>query len=75
MPHFIHRARATVAMGDIGKAVVIAFLALAAFIPGPPPAHAADDGGVRMVTQNMYVGSSTGALVAAHGKGGGQITA
>jgi hypothetical protein len=60
MMNFIHRA--TIAVGDIGKAVVIAFLALAAFIPGPPPANAADDGGVRLVTQNMFVGSSFAAL-------------
>jgi endonuclease/exonuclease/phosphatase family metal-dependent hydrolase len=63
MPNFIHRA--TVAVGDIGKAVVIAFLALAVFVPGAPPANAADDGGVRLVTQNMFVGTSFAPLVAA----------
>jgi endonuclease/exonuclease/phosphatase family metal-dependent hydrolase len=63
MANFIHRA--TVAVSDIGKVVVIAFLALAAFIPGPPSANAANDGGVRMVTQNMYVGASTDAVIAA----------
>jgi endonuclease/exonuclease/phosphatase family metal-dependent hydrolase len=57
--------RTTNAVGDLGKALVIAFLALTAFIPGSPPARAADDGGVRLVTQNMFVGSSLNALVVA----------
>jgi endonuclease/exonuclease/phosphatase family metal-dependent hydrolase len=50
---------------DLSNAVAIAFLALAAFFAGPPPAMADDDGGIRLVTQNMYVGSSFAPLVAA----------
>jgi len=57
--------RTIFAMGDLGKAVAIAFLAIAAFIARPPPAKADDDGGIRLVTQNMYVGSSFAALSAA----------
>ena len=61
MPNSIHRT--TIALGDLSKAVAIAFLALAAAIAGPPPAMADDDdGGIRLVTQNMYVGSSFAAL-------------
>ena len=64
MPNPIDRT--TIALGDLSKAVAIAFLALAAAIAGPPPAMAADDdGGIRLVTQNMYVGSSFAALSAA----------
>ena len=63
MPNSIHRT--TIALGDLSKAVAIAFLALAAFFHGPPPAKADDDGGIRLVTQNMYVGSSNAALAAA----------
>jgi len=51
--------------GDLGKAIAIACLSVAAFIAGPPPAMADDDGGIRLVTQNMYVGSSFAALSAA----------
>ena len=64
MPNPIHRA--TIALGDVSKAVAIAFLALAAAIAGPSAAMADDDdGGIRLVTQNMYVGSSNAALAAA----------
>jgi endonuclease/exonuclease/phosphatase family metal-dependent hydrolase len=63
MPNSIDRA--IIALGDLGKAVAIAFLALAAFFAGPPPARADDDGGIRLVTQNMYVGSSFAPLSAA----------
>jgi endonuclease/exonuclease/phosphatase family metal-dependent hydrolase len=63
MLNFVHRT--TISVGDLSKAVVIIFLALAALIPGSLLANAADDGGVRLVTQNMYVGSSFAALVAA----------
>ena len=64
MPNPIHRA--TIAFGDVSKAVAIAFLALAAAIAGPSTAVADDDdGGIRLVTQNMYVGSSNAALAAA----------
>ena len=55
MPKSIHRT--TIALGRLGKKIAIAFLALAAFF-AEPPAKADDDGGVRLVTQNMYVGSS-----------------
>jgi endonuclease/exonuclease/phosphatase family metal-dependent hydrolase len=60
---FIHRT--TMAVGGPSKVVMTAFLALAVFIAGTPPTKASDDGGVRLVTQNMYVGSSFAALVAA----------
>ena len=64
MPNSIDRA--TIGLGYLGKAVAIASLALAALLTGPPPAKAADDDrGIRLVTQNMYVGSSFGALAAA----------
>ena len=64
MPNPIHRA--TIALSDLSKAVAIAFLALAAAIAGPSAAMADDDdGGIRLVTQNMYVGSSNAALAAA----------
>ena len=53
------------ALGDLGKAVAIALVAVAALIAGPQPARADDDGGIRLVTQNMYVGSSNAALAAA----------
>ena len=43
-------------------AVATLALALAAAIAVPPPAKADDDGGIRLVTQNMYVGSSFSAL-------------
>ncbi|HKS63099.1 MAG TPA: endonuclease/exonuclease/phosphatase family protein, partial [Xanthobacteraceae bacterium] len=46
------------ALGDLGKAVAIVLVALAALIAAPPPAKADDDGGIRLVTQNMFVGSS-----------------
>ena len=39
-------------------AVATLALALAAAIAVPPPAKADDDGGIRLVTQNMYVGLS-----------------
>jgi len=61
--------RTTIALRRLGKAVAIVSLALAAFLAGPPPARADnradDDDGIRVVTQNMYVGSSFGALGAA----------
>jgi hypothetical protein len=58
MPNSIDRA--IIALGDLGKAVAIVLLALAALIATPPTAMAQDnsDGGIRLVTQNMYVGSS-----------------
>src|SRR5215831_13184522 len=61
MPNSIHRT--TIALGHLGK--TIACLSLAAFIAAPLPAKADDDGGIRLVTQNMYVGSSFAALSAA----------
>jgi len=63
MPNSIHRT--TIASGHLGKMIAIAFLSVAAFFAGPPPAKADDDGGIRLVTQNMYVGSSNAALAAA----------
>ena len=63
MPSAIHRT--TSALNELGKAVAIALLALAASIAGPPIAKADDDRGIRLVTQNMYVGSSNAALAAA----------
>jgi endonuclease/exonuclease/phosphatase family metal-dependent hydrolase len=54
-----------IALVELGKAAAIACLALAAFIAGPPRAKADDDGGVRLVTQNMYVGSSFAPLIGA----------
>ena len=67
MPNSIDRT--IIALGDLGKAVAIAFLALAALIAGPPPAKADDDGGIRLVTQNMYVGTSFAPLSAAQTPG------
>jgi len=49
-------------LGYLSKVLAIAFLALAAAIAGPSSAMADDDGGIRLVTQNMYVGSSFAAL-------------
>ena len=58
--------RATIAAGDLAKTIAIVCLAVAAFIAGPSPAMADDDDrGIRLVTQNMYVGSSFAALAAA----------
>src|SRR5438105_11437719 len=54
----------TMALADLSKAVAIGFLALVALLGGPP-AKADDDGGIRLVTQNMYVGSSFAPLIAA----------
>jgi hypothetical protein len=55
----------TTTLGNLGKAIAIACLSVAGFIAGPPPARADDDGGIRLVTQNMYVGSSFAPLSAA----------
>jgi len=63
MPNSIDRT--TIALGYLCKAVATAFLALAVAIAGPSTAMADDDGGIRLVTQNMYVGSSNAALAAA----------
>lgn len=63
MPNSIDRT--TIAFGYLSKAAAIASLALAAAIAVLPPAKADDDGGIRLVTQNMYVGSSNAALAAA----------
>src|SRR4051812_46748367 len=60
MPSSIHRM--TMALRSLGKAVAIACFALAAAWA----ARADDDGGIRLVTQNMYVGSSFAPLFAAH---------
>ena len=60
MPNSIDRT--TIALRGLGKALAIVLLAFAAFIAGPPPARADDDGGIRLVTQNMYVGTSFAAL-------------
>jgi endonuclease/exonuclease/phosphatase family metal-dependent hydrolase len=57
--------RVTIAAGDFAKKIAIACLAAAAFIAGPSPARADDDDGIRLVTQNMYVGSSFNALTTA----------
>ena len=63
MPNSIRRI--AIALGQVSKTIAIACLAVAAFIAGSPPAMADDDGGMRLVTQNMYVGSSFDALTAA----------
>src|SRR5262245_25371968 len=63
MPNSIHRT--TIAWGRFCKTIAIACLSVAAFIAGPPPAIADDDGGIRLVTQNMYVGTSFAPLTAA----------
>jgi endonuclease/exonuclease/phosphatase family metal-dependent hydrolase len=61
MPSFIHRM--TIALGNLGKALAIASFAVAATIAGPSTAMAAeDDRAIRLVTQNMYVGSRFDAL-------------
>jgi len=57
--------RTTNVLGYLGKAVAIASLALAACFAGPLPTKADDDGSIRLVTQNMYVGSSFAALTLA----------
>jgi endonuclease/exonuclease/phosphatase family metal-dependent hydrolase len=51
-----------IGLGQVGK--TIACLLVAAVIAGPP-AKADDDSDIRLVTQNMYVGSSFDALTAA----------
>src|SRR5262249_6238251 len=64
MPSSIHRT--TISLGNLGKAAAIASLALAAAIAGPSIAIADDDdGAIRLVTQNMYVGSNFAPLSAA----------
>src|SRR6266853_5089014 len=64
MPNSTHRT--TIHFGDLCTAIVIAVLALTAAIGGPSAALADDDDhGIRLVTQNMYVGSSNAALAAA----------
>jgi len=49
-------------MQNLRKTIAAACIALAAFIAGPPTARADDDDGIRLVTQNMYVGSALPAL-------------
>src|ERR1044072_3440387 len=63
MPNSIDRT--TGAVGYLSKAVAIACVVLTTLLAGPPCAKADDDGGVRLVTQNMYVGSSFAALTLA----------
>jgi endonuclease/exonuclease/phosphatase family metal-dependent hydrolase len=57
--------RATIAAGDLAKTIAIVCLAVAALIAGPSAAKADDDHDIRLVTQNMYVGSSFNALTTA----------
>jgi endonuclease/exonuclease/phosphatase family metal-dependent hydrolase len=57
--------RATIAAGDFAKTIAIVCLAAAAFIAGPSPARADDDREIRLVTQNMDVGSTFSALTTA----------
>jgi endonuclease/exonuclease/phosphatase family metal-dependent hydrolase len=57
--------RATIAAGDFAKAIAIACLAVAVFIVGPSVAKADDEQIIRLVTQNMYVGSEFTPLLAA----------
>src|SRR3954466_8939395 len=59
MPSSIHRM--TRALRSLGKPRATASLAL----PAASAAKADDDGGIRLVTQNMYVGSSFALLGAA----------
>jgi hypothetical protein len=54
--------RAAIAAGHLAKTIAIACFAAAAIIVGPSAAKADDDGGIRLVTQNMYVGSALPAL-------------
>ena len=63
MPNSIRRI--AIALSQVSKTIAIACLSVAAFIAGSPPAMADDDGGIRLVTQNMYVGSSFDALTTA----------
>src|SRR5262249_43235905 len=63
MPNSIHRT--AIALSHLGKTIAIVCLSVVAFIAGTPPAMADDDGGIRLVTQNMYVGSSFAPLTAA----------
>src|SRR3954454_6708400 len=61
MPNSIDRT--TIALSYLRKAVAIALLALAAAIGVASTAMAHDDDrGIRMVTQNMYVGTAFDAL-------------
>jgi endonuclease/exonuclease/phosphatase family metal-dependent hydrolase len=67
MPSSIPRKR--IALGHLCKGVAIAFLAFAALIAGPSTVRADDsDRAVRLVTQNMYVGSSFAPLAVAKTK-------
>jgi endonuclease/exonuclease/phosphatase family metal-dependent hydrolase len=63
MLNSIHRTK--IATPRFSKTMAIACLSVAAFIAGPPPVRADDNGGVRLVTQNMYVGSSFAPLIVA----------
>jgi hypothetical protein len=47
------------------RTIAIAWLAVAMFIAGPSVAKADDDHSIRLVTQNMYVGSEFTPLLAA----------
>jgi endonuclease/exonuclease/phosphatase family metal-dependent hydrolase len=55
--------RATITLGRVSKAIAIALLLVAASMASA--ARADDDHSIRLVTQNMYVGSEFSALLAA----------
>jgi Endonuclease/Exonuclease/phosphatase family len=57
--------RATIAASHLGKTIMIAGLAVAALIAAPSTTMADDDGGIRLITQNMDVGSTFAGLGAA----------
>jgi endonuclease/exonuclease/phosphatase family metal-dependent hydrolase len=57
--------RATIAASHLAKTIAIAWLAAVAFIAGLPAAQADDDHSIRLVTQNMYVGSEFSGLLTA----------
>ena len=63
MPSLIKRA--TIAASHLGKTIVIAGLAVAMLIAAPSTTMADDDGGIRLITQNMDVGSTFAGLGAA----------
>src|SRR5262249_29844313 len=61
----IHRTRTTIRLADLRRSIASACLAVAVFIAGPSAAKADDDHAIRLVTQNMYVGSEFSPLLAA----------
>src|SRR5215469_15461201 len=57
--------RTTTATSDLHKTIAIACLGVAAFIAAPSTTMADDDGGIRLITQNMDEGTDFIELVGA----------